>query len=147
MPKHSSSANGPRSTRAAVTSLGKDGTWGTGAFQPAEDRSPGAIAGLVGGPDWYLLLAGLAAVGSLGVIWTFFVWAIVALGVGVGASIAIAGACALRADLGRHGGTRPRRVALRSVVAVLHILQPGARLGGRLAPFELPKPIPCCADH
>lgn len=109
------------------------GTWGTGAFQPAEDRSPGAIAGLVGGPDWYLLLAGLAAVGSLGVIWTFFVWAIVALGVGVGASIAIAGACALRADLGRHGGTRPRRVALRSVVAVLHILQPGARLGGRLA--------------
>jgi hypothetical protein len=39
----------------------------------------------------------------------------------------------LRADLGRHGPTVVHRLALRSVTSFLHLLQPAARLRGRLA--------------
>jgi hypothetical protein len=39
----------------------------------------------------------------------------------------------LGAELGRHGATRMRRIGLRGVVALLHVLQPAARLLGRLS--------------
>ena len=109
------------------------GTWGSGAFQPSEDRGPGVIADLVSSPDWYLMLGALAAAAALTVTWPIFAWTIIALGVAVAASVAVALARARHLDLGRHGRRWPRALALRALVASLHLLQPPFRLRGRLS--------------
>ena len=104
------------------------GIWGSGAFQPAEDGG-GALAELVGAPDWYLVLGALAGLTFLGALWAPLVWAGVALSLGVAASFGAAAAGARHAEL----GTARHRAALRLLVALLHLLQPGARLLGRLS--------------
>ncbi len=109
------------------------GTWGSGAFQPADEPRPGVLVELIGAPDWYLLLAAFAGIAALGLIWTFFAWSLAALALAVAASLTVAVAGGLHADLGRHGRTRRDRIALRSLTACLHLLQPAARLVGRLS--------------
>jgi GT2 family glycosyltransferase len=109
------------------------GTWGTGAFQPEEPLEYGALAELVRAPEWYLVLATLAALSLLGLLWTLLLWMVPLLIAGVGASLAEAAYGGWHADLGRHATSRTRRVALRALTAFLHLLQPAARLTGRLA--------------
>jgi GT2 family glycosyltransferase len=109
------------------------GTWGTGPFQPEEPLADGALAQLTRAPEWYLVLCGLAVLSALGLAWHGLIWALPLLVIGASGTIAEAVAAGRRADLGRHGPTRRRRLALRGLVAWLHLLQPAARLSGRLA--------------
>ena len=109
------------------------GTWGTGAFQPAEDDGRSVVADAVAAPDWYLLIAALAAVTALGGLWGFLAWAAVPLGFAAAASFGLAAAAAARTDLGADAGRRGQRVRLRALLAALHLLQPAARLAGRLS--------------
>src|SRR5262249_888421 len=109
------------------------GTWGSGAFQPADEPQPGMLTELAGSPDWYLLLAGAAAFSLLGLVWPFFAWSLLGLALAISVSLAVAVAGGLHADLGRHGRTRRGRLAFGGLTAALHLIQPAARLLGRLS--------------
>jgi GT2 family glycosyltransferase len=104
------------------------GTWGSGAFQPAEDI-PHGLRDAVLSPDWVLVLAFLGGITALGlVLRPLFYVGTVALAVAIAGSVAAALTAAARADLGRRRGRR----RLRALIAALHLLQPPARLAGRL---------------
>jgi O-antigen biosynthesis protein len=109
------------------------GTWGTGAFQPEEQLESSRLAELVRAPEWYLVLATLLGLSFLGLLWSSFFWFLPLLIVGSGVSLAEATHAGLRADLGRHARHRHRRRALRFLTVFLHLLQPAARLRGRLS--------------
>ncbi len=109
------------------------GTWGSGAFQPADEPRPGMLTELASAPDWYLLLAGVVTFSLLGLVWSFFAWSLLALALAVAVSLTVAVAGGLHADLGRHGRTRRGRLTFGGLTAALHLLQPAARLIGRLS--------------
>ncbi len=129
------------------------GIWGTGAFQPEEPGERDWMGRIIAAPDWYLVLGALAVLSLLGLHWPLLLWATPALVLGLGASFAYAIHGGTRADLGRHATTRLRRFELRALTAFLHLLQPAARLSGRLsrglspwrqrriAGFALPRPL------
>lgn len=108
------------------------GTWGTGLFQPRLERGPSLAASLLRTPELSLILLGLAALSCLGLAWPPLYGALVPLAVGVGALLAHGALAARRAAVARAG--RPLREALGfwALTAFLHLLQPPARLWGRL---------------
>jgi GT2 family glycosyltransferase len=109
------------------------GTWGTGAFQPEEQLEKHALAELASAPEWYLILAALSSLTLLGFVWSSLFWCLPILVLGAGISLAEAMHGALRADLGSRGKRRTQGSALRLVTAFLYLLQPAARLSGRLS--------------
>jgi len=124
------------------------GTWGSGHFQPEVHGAPRWVIELAATPEWYLVLAGLAAGMLLTPVWRpMLVLAPMLVAASVAALVpAVRGA--RRARL-RRGG----RLVARAVIGALHLVQPVARLSGRLslglvpwrAPragrFRLPRPL------
>lgn len=107
------------------------GTWGSGLFQSVYEQ-PRAVTGTLQGPEGMLLVALLGAISALGLIWrpllaaapgflALFVWI-----------LAAATSNGWRAHYAVPG--RPARETLkrRAVTALLFLLQPLARLAGRL---------------
>jgi hypothetical protein len=114
--------------RASATAFRRSriyhGTWGSGAFQPAED-APSGMRDAVLAPDWVLVLAFLSGITALGLVLTPLLYAgAAALAVAVAGSVAAAVSAAMHADV--------RKTRLRALIAALHLLQPPARLTGRL---------------
>jgi GT2 family glycosyltransferase len=109
------------------------GIWGTGAFQPEELLAKSPLAELVAAPEWYLILSAFASLSLLGFVWNSLFWFLPVLVLGCGISLAEAIHGGLRADLAGHGERRARRSALRLVTTFLYLLQPAARLTGRLS--------------
>ena len=121
------------------------GTWNTGLFQRVYEPGPGWLGCLTLMPEWHVATAGLGLVGLAGVLWAplFALLAIAMLAVGVSAlQAAVAGARSSAPDW----RLRPRRerVALRATTAALHLIQPLARLSGRirhgLTPWRIRRP-------
>ncbi|MEA2307605.1 MAG: hypothetical protein QOH43_4885 [Solirubrobacteraceae bacterium] len=109
------------------------GTWGTSAFQHEVGRPRNLVAELAGTPEWYLLIAALAAAAGLGALWTPLLGAAPPLALAVGATVARALRGTRAAQFGHAAGRRrSRRLTLRAITLVLHVLQPAARLAGRL---------------
>jgi O-antigen biosynthesis protein len=106
------------------------GTWGTGLFQPDDPLRPGVLAALPVLPEWYLVILGLVACAGLGIFWSPLLVALPLLVLAVGALLFHAWAAVARA-LNRDA---PRRARMRghALTAVLYLLQPLARLSGRL---------------
>jgi GT2 family glycosyltransferase len=107
------------------------GIWGTGAFQPEESPQRTAVATLVTSPDWYLLLATLIGGSALAPLLPALLWlSLFTLGATtVTLSYAAAGAWRAEHSVPEGHGGRGRLVAL---TALLHLMQPAARLVGRL---------------
>jgi hypothetical protein len=84
-------------------------------------------------PEWFLLVAALAALTLLGLNWPPLFWLWPALLVAVGLPIAQAIISASEAVFPTPRSHRSERLRLRAVTAVLHIFQPIARLKGRLS--------------
>jgi O-antigen biosynthesis protein len=91
------------------------GRWGSGLFQSVYTRSPSALASLPVVPEWYLMLAALA---------------LLAAGAGIVVVESIVGA--MKASFPYAPRSRFERMRMRGLTALLHILQPLARLSGRL---------------
>jgi hypothetical protein len=107
------------------------GVWGTGAFQPEEAPQRTAVAMFVTSPDWYLVLAALIGASLLAPLLPILLWLAPFTAVASAVTLSCAVAGAWQAEL--HAETRRaphgRRVAL---TALLHLIQPAARLVGRL---------------
>jgi GT2 family glycosyltransferase len=108
------------------------GTWGSGLFQSIHQPPSGLLAALPSLPEWYLVISSLAALSSLGVLWRPLLLLLPLLGLALGALIAQAILAATRASFATFPRARSARLKLRSITALLYLLQPLARLWGRV---------------
>src|SRR5215204_52243 len=108
------------------------GTWGSAAFQSIYQPPSEGIWSLPAIPEWYLVILALAALSALSSLWTPLLLALPVLVLVVGMSVAQAVLNAARASFVGPARSRITRLKLRSLIAVLHLLQPLARLWGRL---------------
>ena len=106
------------------------GAWGSGAFQPLYGPRHGILRSLPLLPEWYLGLAGLAALSAGGALWSPLLAALPLLALALGALAVDAVLGAARAHY--PGISARRRIGLRALTALLYLLHPPARLRGRL---------------
>jgi GT2 family glycosyltransferase len=111
------------------------GTWGVAPFQRLYQPAPHALYSLSLMPEWYLAIPILAALAALGIYWRPLLFAVPLLFFTTAApviqgwlstsSVSFPSTCA-----GPHA--QLRRLGLRLLTALLHVLHPIARLCGRL---------------
>jgi GT2 family glycosyltransferase len=105
------------------------GGWGTGLFQSIYGPRSGLLESLPLMPEWYLVILVLAALSAAGALWAPLLLALPLLGLAVAALLfdgALGGARAV------FQGSRRAQWRLRVLTAMLYLLQPIARLQGRL---------------
>ncbi len=110
-----------------------EGMWGTALFKSLYQPGPSPLWALPGMPEWYLVIVGLAALSVLGFLWRLLFLALPLLILAVGASLIQACVSAARAPFPRNPDFLVSRLKLRIATAFLHLLQPLARLYGRLS--------------
>jgi glycosyltransferase involved in cell wall biosynthesis len=108
------------------------GRWGNGLFQSVYQRSAGAFSSLPLIPEWYLVILALAAVSAVGVFWKPLLLALPLLALASGGLLFESVLGGARASFRRPSMSWGERLRLRSLTALLHMLQPLARLAGRL---------------
>lgn len=109
------------------------GAWGSAPFQSLYETLPDGVWSLPLMPEWYLILAGLAGCSALGMLWRPMWAALPLLALGIGATFLQAGLSASRAVFSSDTRLRGTRMKLRCLTWLLHLLQPLARLWGRLS--------------
>ncbi len=108
------------------------GAWGSAPFQMQVDGRDRLFSVLPALPEWYLVLGGLMVLGSLGMVWPVLLFAFPVLGLAVSASVIQAMRGAAQATRSCFTHSWRYRFKLQAVTALLHLLQPFARLCGRL---------------
>jgi glycosyltransferase involved in cell wall biosynthesis len=109
------------------------GTWGSNLFQSIYEPRERLLSTLPLGPEWYLLLALLAAVSAAGAVsGPLLLASLPLLVVCSTASLAQAAASAYRSSFASPSHSRRRRLAMHALTACLCLVQPAARLCGRL---------------
>jgi GT2 family glycosyltransferase len=109
------------------------GTWGMAPFQSIYQPATSALWSLPLMPEWYLLVALLAVLSLLGALWPLsLLITLPLLLLAVGAPVAQAALSAANAQLTVASERGAARVGLRTLTMLLHLLQPLARLVGRL---------------
>ena len=106
------------------------GTWGSALFQSVYQPAPSLLWSLPLMPEWYVIIAALGIFSVLGAEWTPLLFALPLFIAASALPIMHAVSCALRLPfLDR---TRKQRFKLRALTAALHLMQPLARLNGRI---------------
>jgi GT2 family glycosyltransferase len=108
------------------------GTWGTGLFQSVYQRVPGALAAMALVPEWYLLIIALVSLSALGVLWSPLLLAVPVAALAAGALVFEAALGAAQASFSRAHRSSLAELPSRALTGFLHMLQPLARLSGRL---------------
>jgi O-antigen biosynthesis protein len=108
------------------------GSWGTALFQSIHRTPPGLLASLPLTPEWYLVLASLGTLCALGALWRPLLLALPLLAVAGGAMLLEAASAAAHATFTHRSRSRVLNLGLRGLTGALHLLQPLARLAGRL---------------
>ena len=108
------------------------GIWGTAPFQRLYGSAPGWLSSLVLMPEWFLIVGLLALLAGLGYSWKPLLLAAPLSLFALGAPVTHAIASGIR--IRQPGSTRNllERVLLIGTTALLHLLQPLARLFGRV---------------
>jgi hypothetical protein len=121
-------------TQALLSSRGRiyQGTWGSGLFQSIYEPAPGTLTSLPLMPEWYLVIASLACISLLGLWWTPLVVAVPLLFIALGALVLQALSSTRKAHFTSRPATRPERFKLHALTALFHLMQPLARLRGRI---------------
>jgi len=119
------------------------GAWGSAPFQSLYQPAPGTFWSLAGTPEWIFVIAALAGLSLLGLVWRPLLLALVPLAVAALLPVLHAGLGGARATFPLWY-TRRERLALRLRTAFLYLSQPLARLQGRLqlglTPWRLRRP-------
>jgi O-antigen biosynthesis protein len=111
------------------------GTWGTGLFQSVYQPASGALGSLPLMPEWHLLGLTFAALSVLAFDWPPLGFFFPLVFLTFGTSLFQAGLSAAHAPFTGKLGTpaaRPARLKRRAITVLLHLLQPLARISGRL---------------
>jgi GT2 family glycosyltransferase len=108
------------------------GTWGSGLFQTIYEPPPGTFANLLAAPEFLLLLAALGAIGTLGFWWTPLLVVLPVFAIALLALAWRALACGWRAQRHVPGHSRLDTLMRRLLTGGLFLMQPVARLAGRL---------------
>ncbi len=108
------------------------GIWGAAPFQAYHPPSPSFLSSLVSTPEWYLVVLALAGLSALGVAWRPLLWTLPLLALAAGAVLLQAIAGATRARPESAGSSLRERLFKPPLTVALHLLQPAARLRGRL---------------
>jgi len=108
------------------------GVWGSAPFQSLYERSPAAMWLILTMPEWYLVILLLVAVSALGMLWRPLLGTLPLLALSVGILVMQAGLAATRTLLPNRPASRAVRYQQQILTAVLYLLQPLARLSGRL---------------
>jgi hypothetical protein len=112
------------------------GTWGGAPFQSRQETAPALIWCLPLMPEWYLVILALGWLSVLGIHWKPFLLALPLL------LFAVAAPLAQAVLSGAHASFSPQRsqwarAGLWALTAFLHVLQPLARLWGRLRSYPM----------
>lgn len=109
------------------------GTWGTAPFQSLHQQPPPGLLSLPAMPEWWLIVALLAGLNGLGVLWPPLLWLTLPLWI-VSLLLPVAQAIvgAAKASFTCAPRTPLARFKLYAITAGLHLTQPIARLVGRL---------------
>jgi GT2 family glycosyltransferase len=106
------------------------GAWGSALFQSVYQTAPGLFASLPLMPEWCVLVGTVTALALLGLAWSPLLWFTPVAALAIGATLVQAARGGLDAQF---NGRDPARIwKLRLIVAWLHLLQPVARLQGRI---------------
>jgi hypothetical protein len=109
------------------------GVWGSAAYQSVYRPAPGMWWWLPAMPEWYLFILFLAGTSALGTLWPPLLATLPMLGLALAFPVAQAVLGAVRARFaGASPASRRDMLRLRSLTAFLHLIQPLARLRGRL---------------
>lgn len=108
------------------------GMWGSAPFQSLYQPAPNTLGMLTLMPEWYLLILALDMLSLLGLLWKPLLLAFPLLILAIGALIVQAGLSATHASFTSTLRMRSTRLKLYSLTTLLHILQPLARLYGRM---------------
>jgi GT2 family glycosyltransferase len=109
------------------------GVWGSAAYQSVYRPAPGMWWWLPAMPEWYLFILFLAGTSALGTLWPPLLATLPLLGLALAFPVAQAVLGAVRARFaGASPASRRDMLRLRSLTAFLHLIQPLARLRGRL---------------
>jgi GT2 family glycosyltransferase len=100
------------------------GTWGSALFQSLYEPAPSSLWSLARMPEWYLVILKLAVLTALGRVWRPLLWAAPLLLLAVGIPVVQAVGSAWRSPVSS--------TSERLLLAWLHLLQPLARLRGRI---------------
>src|SRR5437867_636986 len=107
------------------------GAWGSAPFQSLYQPTPGTLWSLAGTPEWVLVITALAGLSLLGLVWRPLLLALVPLAIAALLPLLHAGLGAARATFPLSPSPR-ERFGLRLRTAFLYLIQPLARLRGRL---------------
>jgi len=107
------------------------GTWGTGLFQSIYEP-PRVLAGMLQAPEGLLLVALLGEISALGLLWRPLLVAAPVFFAAIAWILAAALANGWRAHHHEPGRWRGETLKRRAVTSLLFLLQPFARLAGRL---------------
>jgi GT2 family glycosyltransferase len=121
----------PASTAGRRRPLVRYGTWGSGLFQSVYD-GPSTLPGVFAAPEGLLLVAMLGIVSVLGLVWPPLLLAAPPVLIACGSICAGAVANGWRAHPAVPGRSRLETLRRRDLTALLFLLQPAARLAGRL---------------
>jgi O-antigen biosynthesis protein len=108
------------------------GVWGSAPFQSIYQSPAGALESWLSMPEWYLAIAALAPICALGFLWLPMFYALPLLVLALSAPIFQAVVSASRVCFAVPPVSRLGRFKLQITTALLHLLQPLARLTGRL---------------
>jgi GT2 family glycosyltransferase len=109
------------------------GTFGAALFQSLYQATPGTLAALPLMPEWYLAVLLLALLSALGVAWPPLLVALPLLTLATGALVFQASLSAARARFPGRARGSGAWLKLYGLTVLLYLLQPVARLRGRLA--------------
>ncbi len=107
------------------------GSWGSAPFQSVYEPAASLFRSLPLMPEWYIVLAGLCALGLTGLAWSPLLFAWVLAAVALALPMAQAAKSARAASFTSHP-RGVRRIELRALTALFHLMQPAARLKGRM---------------
>lgn len=108
------------------------GSWGSAPFQSLHDRTPRLLSVLPTMPEWYLLILILGIFSMLSYLWPELIWALPVTIAAIGISVAQAALSAAHATYPSSAQGRAALWKRHILTTALHLIQPMARLSGRL---------------
>lgn len=108
------------------------GVWGSRYFQSIYETKPGSLFSVALMPEWYLVIFGLMFLSALGTLWRPLYYSLILLGLAAFPLVFQAIRGALHAVYTHQTDSLVNRLRLSLLTASLYILQPLARLYGRM---------------